>query len=81
MATAADRLTRLQMDEIYGPFYRTFMVSGEVPRKKFRRRDRMREIIRTLEDWDPRLVVPCHGEVTSGLSEMAEFGKAKEAFL
>ena len=44
-------------------------------------RDRMREIIRTLEDWDPRLVVPCHGEVTSGLSEMAEFCKAKEAFL
>lgn len=55
------KLWKFGMDRIYAPFYRRLMVRGR------ERVDRYLAIVNTiLYEWEPELIVPCHGDIVRG---------------
>jgi glyoxylase-like metal-dependent hydrolase (beta-lactamase superfamily II) len=44
------------MDKVYLPFYKAFML---------KRKDKFDERLRTVLNWDFKIILPCHGNVVS----------------
>mmetsp|Transcript_38477 Transcript_38477/g.77587 ORF Transcript_38477/g.77587 Transcript_38477/m.77587 type:complete len:210 (-) Transcript_38477:24-653(-) len=56
------RLWKFGMDRVYLPFYKRFMVGGRSSLRRVRYEERVQQIL----DWEPEVMVPCHGDVLRG---------------
>ena len=55
------RMWKFGMDKVYLPFYKNFMVG-----KNNIRREKYEKVINKLLDWNPEVIVSCHGDVIRG---------------